>query len=211
MNKVGALVLAAGGARRFGAPKLRATLAGQAVLRWSVEAAVGAGLHPIVVVVGGDPSVGAEVEQFCLDQPAPAGADRIVMAENHQWARGMSTSVRVGIEALSRAGDDLDAACVLLGDQPAVGVPVISRLLTSARPDVVVVATFEGQRRNPLVVGSRLWDRARTLEGDTGFRALFDQLPLIDVACDGLGDPTDVDTPADLARLRRRWAREGRT
>lgn len=51
-GSVAAIILAAGGSQRFGAPKQLAHLDGRPLVRHAVDAAVAAGCAPIFVVVG---------------------------------------------------------------------------------------------------------------------------------------------------------------
>jgi len=66
-----------------------------------------------------------------------------------------------------------------------------------------LVATYGGERQNPVLIGRNLWPDALKLRGDTGARALMDRFPVVEVDCEGTGRPDDVDTLADLARLQR--------
>jgi nicotine blue oxidoreductase len=43
-----------------------------------------------------------------------------------------------------------------------------------------------------------LFPALRALRGDVGAREVLRDANVIDVPCDGLGDPRDIDTPADL-------------
>jgi CTP:molybdopterin cytidylyltransferase MocA len=63
-----------------------------------------------------------------------------------------------------------------------------------------VRATYDGQPGHPVLLEQSLFDRVRALSGDTGARDLLRDARVIEVPCDGLGDPADVDTPDDLAR-----------
>ena len=56
-------------------------------------------------------------------------------------------------------------------------------------------------RADPVLLGRSLWPEARTLDGDEGVRALMRAHPVVEVGCDGTGDPTDVDTVDDLAAM----------
>jgi nicotine blue oxidoreductase len=59
----------------------------------------------------------------------------------------------------------------------------------------VVAASYGGVRGHPVCIGKAAWGRVP----DEGGRALDAAL----VACDDLGDPDDIDTPADLRRVER--------
>jgi len=65
----------------------------------------------------------------------------------------------------------------------------------------IAVATYDGRRRNPVLLGRAIWGEARRLTGDTGARTLLDASGVIEVDCTGTGDPRDVDTLEDLRAL----------
>ncbi|HEY9522290.1 MAG TPA: nucleotidyltransferase family protein, partial [Thermopolyspora sp.] len=61
-------------------------------------------------------------------------------------------------------------------------------------------------RRNPVLFGrGHFAEIAELAVGDVGARAFLKRHPelVTEVACDDTGDPADIDTPADLERLRR--------
>jgi molybdenum cofactor cytidylyltransferase/nicotine blue oxidoreductase len=93
-----------------------------------------------------------------------------------------------------------------LGDQPGVGPDAYRRLAGAyASGARLAVATYEGARGNPVLLARNHWDEALGLEGDEGARVLMRRHPVVEVSCDGTGEPTDVDTPQDLAALEARW------
>jgi CTP:molybdopterin cytidylyltransferase MocA len=120
-----------------------------------------------------------------------AGVDARVV-ECAQWERGPGASLRCALEAL---GDDVDAAVVCLADGPNLAPKAIGRVVAAWRDGAgdVVAASYGGARGHPVLVGRRQWPRVP----DEGARALAAAL----VPCDDLGDPGDVDTPADRERL----------
>jgi molybdenum cofactor cytidylyltransferase len=190
--KVGAVILAAGAGTRFGGGKLAAPLEGRPLLGHVVDAAVAAGLDPVVVVEPPDGSLAG------LDL---APARRVV---NPTPRDGLSGSVRIGLRALDDDGE-LDAAVILPGDQPRVRPAVIRALIAAAgdpphTPFVVPRYAGDGAP-NPILARRSIWRLADELAGDRGFGPLLaahDELVRY-VPVDG-SNP-DVDTPADLRRL----------
>ena len=178
MGRVAAIVLAAGEASRFGAPKQRLLL--PSVL----ERLSAAPVDEIVVVAGAHP----------LDVPSNSllQGPAIRLVECDDWDRGAGASLRCGLAAL---GEDVEAAVVVLADGPNLAAPAVERVLRAWRESggVVAAAAYGGDRGHPLVLGRSDW----TGIPDEGLR----DLPVRLVPCDDLGAPGDVDTPADLPEL----------
>jgi CTP:molybdopterin cytidylyltransferase MocA len=167
---VAAVVLAAGEASRFGAPKQRLLLPG-------VLARLAAAPLDDVVVVAGAHELG----------DAAAGARVVACAE---WGRGPGASLRCGLAAL---GEGTEAAVVVLADGPELAPAAVARVVEAWRAGAgpLVAASYAGVRGHPLLVARELWDAVP----DEGFRGVGPAL----VPCDDLGAPGDVDTRADLA------------
>lgn len=122
--------------------------------------------------------------------------------ENPEWEQGQSTSVLAGLRALS---PEALAAVVLLGDQPFVGAEAVGRLVAAFEGGArIAVATYGGRRRNPVLFSREVWPLLEEeLAGDEGARSVLRRYPglVVEVPCEGVGDPADVDTRADLRRL----------
>jgi molybdenum cofactor cytidylyltransferase len=129
----------------------------------------------------------------------------LVVVRNDRWESGIASSLGAAIVAL-QAVPGIDALVVGLGDQPRVG-PEAYRWLADAYDSGarLAVATYAGVRANPVLLARDHWDEALGLEGDEGARVLMRRHPVVEVPCDGTGEPTDVDTPQDLAALEARW------
>jgi molybdenum cofactor cytidylyltransferase/nicotine blue oxidoreductase len=198
---IAAVLLAAGQGSRYGArPKLTAELGGRAVVAWALDAARGSGATPLVLVLGREADA---VLAAALDgRDAEPG---LVVVRNDRWERGIASSLRTAIGALAPRAD-VDAVVVGLGDQPLVGPEAYGRLAAAYDSGArLAVATYAGVRGNPVLLARDHWDEALGLEGDEGARVLMKRHPVIEVPCDGTGEPTDVDTQADLAALEARW------
>lgn len=192
MSGVSAILLAAGDGSRFGGGKLLAEFGGRPLVRSALDALAEAPVEETVVVIGAQ---AAEMRRTC--QPYDV---RIV--ENADWVRGQSTSVLAGLRAL---GEESEAAVVLLGDQPLVAAEAVGRLVAAYEEGAkVAVATYGGRRRNPVLFSREVWPLLeRELVGDEGARSVLRRHPelVVEVPCDGVGDPADVDTRDDLRRL----------
>jgi CTP:molybdopterin cytidylyltransferase MocA len=131
---IGAVVLAAGAATRFGAPK-------QQLLLPRVLARLGESPVDEIVVVAGAHAVEAE------------GAEVIDCPE---WEQGPGASLRCGLAALEPG---VEAAVVCLADGPNLAPEAVHRVLEAWRADEgeVVAASYGGARGHPLVIGRAAW------------------------------------------------------
>jgi molybdenum cofactor cytidylyltransferase len=156
-----------------------------------VAAARSSGLRPVVVVVGCQAS----------EVAAAAGVGIEVLIENPNWEEGMSTSLRAGLAAIL-ADRSVTAVAVALADQPRIGAEAYRRLADAHRDGAeLAVATYDGKRGHPVLIGRTHFQEAMRMTGDEGARTLLAAHPVVEVPCDGTGEATDVDTPADLAAL----------
>lgn len=192
---IAAVLLAAGASRRFGGglQKLTQDLNGKPVVRWSAEALIGPPIDDVLVIVG---SKEAPVRDALRDLPL-----RIV--SNPTAEDGMASSLAAGIAALS---PDTEAALIALGDEPLGGRDPLLRIVAGYRGGeaTIVAPLFRGVRGHPVLFDRSVFPELLALSGDRGARAVADRDParLALIALD-LPKPVDVDTAADLARLRR--------
>jgi CTP:molybdopterin cytidylyltransferase MocA len=183
-------VLAAGSGSRFGGGKLLAKLGGRPIIEAVFDNLGKAPVDEIIAIVGADAKRLREVcERYGVKTVA-----------NEEWERGQSTSVLAGLRACGG-----EAAVILLGDQPFIGAEAVERLVAAfAEGAKVAVATYEGKRRNPVLFSREAWPLLEAeLAGDEGARSVLRRHPelVVEVPCEGVGDPTDVDTREDLRRL----------
>ncbi|HEX2155284.1 MAG TPA: nucleotidyltransferase family protein [Acidimicrobiia bacterium] len=193
---IAALVLAAGGSSRLGRPKQLEEWGSNSLLGHVVDQTRRYPVDEVWVVLG------AGIEQV-LEKVDLADCGVI---ENPEWEEGISSSLRVGLDALiqtSRA----EAALIIIGDQPNVDRRVVEEIVaTFARsPLPVVIPKYRYTWGNPVMVDRSLWPRLMSLEGDEGAQRLFKAHPewVEEVWTEQL-PPRDVDTNADVHELRPR-------
>ena len=187
--KIAGVILAAGHSRRMGQPKLLMPYRGEALIRWPTQAAVGAGLYPVVVLG----AYAEKVRDVLSDLP-------VHFVPNPEWESGQSTSVKVGIRALPL---EVEGALFLLGDQPGVSVDLLLGLvgLFEQHSGQIIAPMTAGKQGNPVLFGRSLFPELLTLTGDAGGRQLFSTHPVVHLPWDIPEQFLDIDTPEDYEHL----------
>lgn len=191
---VGAVILAAGGSTRMGRPKQLLEFGGETMLRRAASVALKAGCRPVVVVTGADAAA---------SRKALRGLE-VREAENQQWESGISSSVRVGIEAVVTANPRTAAVVLMLCDQPFVTREIIARLVAAHLETgrSIVASRYGGSYGVPALFGKAHFAELTTLEGDAGAKQVIQKhLPKVHLLSFPEGE-IDIDTPDDLARLQ---------
>ena len=193
---VSAVLLAAGAGSRFGGGKLLAPYLGRSLVEAVLVSLRGAPVDEIIAVVG--ETAGEEGER--LRRVCSLYGARTV--DNPDWEEGMSTSVKRG---LSACAPEVEAAVVVLGDQPRIGAEAVARLIRAFEGGAeVAVATYSGRPRNPALFSRGVWPKLEEeLSGDEGARGFLRRHSglVVEVPCDDVADPADVDTVEDLRCL----------
>jgi CTP:molybdopterin cytidylyltransferase MocA len=136
---VAAVVLAAGGGRRYGMPKALVEYEGSLL----VERAVGtaqAVCDTVLVVLGAQ----------AVDVWREARLENVLLLVNEEWETGMASSLRTGLEGLrALPGASVGAALITLVDMPGMTPAALERMAGHAAPDALAVATYDGVRGHP--------------------------------------------------------------
>jgi molybdenum cofactor cytidylyltransferase len=193
MSSVGALILAAGGSRRFGRPKQLLAFHGETLVRRSVRVATEAGLRSIIVVAGD--SVDAIKEEL--------RETRAVVVQNLDWPRGLGTSIRCGLRQLRASVPELEAAVIIACDQPFVEARTIAALIAeqkkSGKP--IVASSYADTLGIPALFHQCCFAELLALSDDSGAKVLLESRPKDVASVEFEKGAIDIDTPADFERL----------
>ena len=188
------IVLAAGKGSRFlgREHKLAQEFGAATVLGTTLRHAIASQLQVVVVTT----------EAFAdLARHSIAARDVVVLPEvgvgNHPLL-GMGYSIGAGVNARP----DASGWIVLPGDMPLVQPATIQAVARQLAEHPIVYAQHKGRRGHPVGFAAELYSELATLSGDEGARRLIARYPSLGLEVDDPGVLIDVDTEADLDRLR---------
>ena len=190
VGRVAGVVLAAGDSRRLGQLKQLVNWRGRPLVWYAVQAALGGGLSPVVVVIGAQAQ---SVHQVLADE-------RVIFVENPEWADGMSTSLNAG---LAEVEEHAEAVVLLLSDMPFVDEALVRALVKEHRHTLspLVAPRAGGRRANPVLFDRVTFPALHAVQGDHGGRGLFQHFPKVWIEWDE-SILFDLDSPEDLRRLK---------
>ena len=192
MRKISAILLAAGESKRMGVSKLALPWGRKTVLERCVDVLVRSNIKEVVVV---------------LSDRTKALGDRlrgpkVRLVVNPNYHRGMSTSIRRGVQAVDRKSDGM---LIALGDQPLLRTKTINALIHALVQEKgkIIVPVFRGRRGHPVLFGPTFAKELLQLKGDVGARSLLQRHPksVFEVRTRSEGVVVDVDTWNDYRRV----------
>jgi molybdenum cofactor cytidylyltransferase len=175
----------------MGRPKQLLPVNGQSLIRHVAGAVLASPAWPIVVVTG---SLAVSVRAELARLP-------VLIAENAGWEEGLASSIRTGIGVVESFSLSLDAALLVLCDQPRITAGAIIRLADACRPGTksIAAARYDGHPGPPVLFKRKHFHELMELRGPAGARPLFSRHPGALATVDLPEFAFDLDTPEDFA------------
>jgi molybdenum cofactor cytidylyltransferase len=189
---VALILLAAGGSTRMGRAKQLLPYRGTTLLRHAATTALASHCHPVVVVVGC---------QASAMRSELAGLP-VQIVENPDWLKGMGTSIRAGVEAISN-DPQTASVLVMLCDQPDVTSVALNRIIdryARDKPPIVASQYFDTLGVPALFDRSTFLDLSH-LEHAAGARQVIHRYETLIASIPLITGGADVDTPEDYKRI----------
>lgn len=187
---IAAIVLAAGSSLRFGPEnKLLTAVGGKPLVAHAVDAAIGAGAEPVIVVTGHD----REGVERAL------GGRTVSFVHNPTHGQGMGSSIAAGVGALGEA----TGALIVLGDMPILRADHVRAVIAAFEPEhhgAICIPTFDGKEGHPVLFGRAHLAALAGLGGDRGARSIVEahRDAVTEVEISDAGILQDVDRAEDL-------------
>jgi|TARA_R110002073_G_scaffold107601_5_gene242335 molybdenum cofactor cytidylyltransferase len=194
LPRVAAIILGGGRSTRMGTVnKLTSDFEGKPMIAHVADAALASKADGIILVTGHEKE---DVLKALAGRP-------MSYAHNPDYADGLSTSIKAGIEAATELDPPVNAAVILLGDMPLITADLIDRLINARDPaeeKLICVPVVGKKRGNPVLWDASFFSDLLNLSGDVGAKALMAQNSdlVCEVPVDGEGPLTDFDTPDAL-------------
>lgn len=195
MPGIAAIVLAAGGSTRMGRPKQLIQINGESLIDRAARIAIDSNFDPIVIVLGSDAqTISRELSDLKID-----------CVVNEAWKTGIGSSIRRGVDRVLSIAPRIDAIAILLCDQPRITSQKLRKMhehfVRGGKP--VCVSKFGDSIGPPVIVGREFFDALQTLPDAAGAKSVWENHPesVCEFKCEEAS--FDLDTPADLDRLRR--------
>jgi molybdenum cofactor cytidylyltransferase len=193
MSDVGLIILAAGASTRMGTPKQLLRYGEQSLIGHIVQVAIASVCQPIIIVLG------AYAERIKLE----INSEQVHIIENSLFSQGMSTSIRVGIEALNVINKEAKAVVLMVCDQPFISPQLINQLVevheTTLKP--IVASQYANTLGVPALFNRALFAKLTTLSGTEGARHIIKKYLQEVLAIPFPEGVFDLDTPDDYEQL----------
>ncbi len=191
---IGIIVLAAGASRRMNEPKQLLQFEGKTLLRRAVETAIESIYQPVIVVLG------ANFE----GTKAAIGDLPVEIVFNQDWQRGLSSSIKSGLETLLRIAPNTAAVMMTLADQPFVTFKHLNSFaeMFHRSNDLIIAAEYNSTIGVPALFARDVLADFNELSGDKGARSILENYRQ-SLATIKLPEAAfDIDTPKDFLKLK---------
>lgn len=189
--KIAGIILAAGSSSRMGNQnKLMIDINGVTILETVISTALKSDVNPLIVVLGNDAD---QFQKILKEYP-------VKFVKNYEWEKGMSSSIKAGIEAL---GDDVAGSMILLGDMPGISTKDLKSLLIKfceLDSQKIIYPVKNGQQGNPVIFPKSYFNELTLLSGDRGAKSILNDENSVGVEISSQGILFDIDTESDLKK-----------
>jgi len=193
-QKIGVIILAAGESKRLGRPKQLVRFRDQYLLDHALKVAGSIDFVTKILILGAN--------YYTITKQIQKHSFAVV--QNEHWQEGMASSIRKGVEGSLKNCPKLEQIMILVGDQPLVNRQHLQNLIDSQLQNnsEASFSEYEGNLGVPAIFSERMFPELLKLKGDHGAKKLLFKSNLEYSTVKLEGGHFDVDTEADVERLK---------
>lgn len=159
------IILAAGRSARLGTPKQLLPFKNSTLLQHVTNEAIATGAGKVIVVTGAyQEAVTAHLQHLPVQ-----------IIHNPDWASGMASSIRKGIEMIT----DIDKAILTVCDQPYISAALFHLLQQTGNQTRkgIIASRYADTTGTPVLFSSHYFSRLSKLQGEHGAKKIIQQFP----------------------------------
>ena len=167
VNNCAAIILAAGKSSRLGKPKQLLRYQNKTLLQHAINTAKLSSIQTIIVVLGSN----ADLIQNEMDNTGI----RVVI--NNDWPSGVASTIRCGIQTLTKHDAAIDEVILMVCDQPFVAADLLNTLMEKQKETgtPIIASQYGDTIGTPALFHKQFFPELMELQGDTGAKRIMMQ------------------------------------
>ena len=189
---ISTILLAAGQSKRMNTEnKLVKKIKGIPLIKCALNNILKSSVNEIVIVLGYQ----SEIIEKLIDKN-----DKIKFVLNSNFETGMASSIRKGVENLSKK---TDAFFISLGDMPSINYDTYDQLIECKKNQKIIVPMFKGQKGNPVLFPKSFEKIMLSIQGDYGAKKILEnnKKQVLNIEINDPGIIKDIDVLDDFNNL----------
>ena len=164
-NQWAIILLAAGSSSRMGKPKQLLRYNGDSFLSHMLNICIEVNTGKVIVVLGANAGL---LENELNDK-------KVFKVINNEWAEGIASSIRCGLNALGEIEPSCDKVIFLVCDQPFVSASLLNDLINmhNETGKQIVASSYANTLGIPALFDKSLFPELKKLKGDTGAKKII--------------------------------------
>jgi molybdenum cofactor cytidylyltransferase len=192
IEKIPAILLAAGEGRRFGGNKQLAKLGKRHLIEYALRAITDVQAIDSFTVLGARAAeILPNIEEY---------GSRVII--NALWPGGIGTSIKFGLRTVLEEFPDAPAIMICVADQPYLNAEFVERLLNARRqnPTRIIASKYEEQVGTPAIFPCQYFDEILAIGDGEGAKSLIQEYRSEVVLLEQPQLALDIDTQSDLEK-----------
>jgi molybdenum cofactor cytidylyltransferase len=188
-RELAVILLAAGSSSRMGQSKQLLSFDGRPLLLRSAEAALGAGANKTFVVLGANEETHRKIVQHLP----------LEIISNPDWEKGMGTSLRRGLTSALESVPGMEAAMIVVCDQPLITSEHLKNLIRKYRSSksAIVASAYANTIGVPALFDQSLFQQLLAVEDGQGAKKILMDSAGSVLSIDFPDGAIDLDSPED--------------